>query len=318
MSAESQYQIMSMHLTCDCGAKLRMKEELAKQWLTCPRCGVIVDVPLEADGKPSVYGLDTSTPSPAPRPTLDPTAVVEPETPAQRKQGRAARRHLPWLDSGLALYYVTPFLFLAGTALAALGLVLLLDARLFDQDKAADIGEVILRISGVFLLLNGLLGLLATFLSLLGCPAKGSGMLILNFALLALGSSAAALLSFSPVYGPLLVAIAQAGQFGTWICWMIYLRELGPALERPEVTESARSVLLRGIALYVAAPLVLLMFGVTAAGLLRYPVLVMFISGPFIGAVATIVYHAGKFDSLLDFVLTLPARTEFPFSSFPP
>src|SRR5438552_1875427 len=123
---------MAIRLTCRCGTGLEIRDEDAGEVATCPRCGAVVYRPPQAS-------VDTSIDPPAPppkrardRPALDPRARQ------RRRQIKARRKSLRWVDRGLVLHYFTPFLFLGGTAAGLLAVVLTVSARSYDWEAAAD------------------------------------------------------------------------------------------------------------------------------------------------------------------------------------
>jgi hypothetical protein len=296
---------MAIRLTCPCGKQLRIRDEDVTEWVSCPACGVVVNLPPEEG---------TRVPQPPPGKTPgDGVTVPDLEARFRRREARARRRHLRGVDRGLVFHYVTPFLFLAGTGTGVLGLVLSLGARLLEWESAADAARFFFVLSGVFLFLTGALAVPAAVFGLLGGSPGGGGLgaLLACLGLLAAGCLSAALLVVFPGYGPPLFAAGLATLFGGWVSWMAFLRWLGPSLRREEVGEGAVRMLWAGVRTLAVSLPVLLIVGTLVAVMVKRPILITFIPATFVAAVVTIAYHVGNFDSVLGLLL---APTGIPFA----
>ncbi len=231
---------------------------------------------------------------------------------AVRREIRARRQYLRWLDHGLVCHYVTPFLILGGTATGLLGLSLTLAARIFSWEEALDGAAFCFRASGLCLFLSALLAVPTSFCGLLGRPM--SVTLLVGLGLLGPGFLVAAALVIFPEFGPLLFFVSLTFLVVAWVCWMMYLRELAPVLERPEVAAGAIHTLWGGLeALAIALPVGFLVLLVIVA-MLKRPVLLFFVPVGTLGSLVTLVYLVGSFDSVTGFVLAptgLPVALEY-------
>jgi hypothetical protein len=292
---------MAIRLTCPCGKKIPIRDEDATKWVSCPRCGVVVNLPPEE-------GIGSSPGRPAGRQDRPRHEVEEEDALAdllvrhRRQEGKGRRRYLRGVNRGLALHYVAPFLFLAGTGAGMLALVLVLSGRTFEWEKAVDAAGFFFVVSGVILFLSGALAIPAAFLALLGAPPTGS--LLSSVGLFAAGCLCAALLVVFPGYGPAFFGVALVTLFGAWVFWMIFLCGLGSLLERQEVAEGAGQILWSGVLTLALGLPTLLVAGMLVAAMVKRPFLVLVIPTGVVGAAATIIFVAGGFESLLGMVLT--------------
>src|SRR5262249_14416387 len=149
-----------------CGMRLQLSEDQAKQWVDCPRCGTVVNLPPEE-------------PAPRARPPRgkrdgeEGLALDDPEARDRRREARARRRSLRGVARGLTLHYAAAFLFRAGVAVGMLAVVLALSARMYGWEKAAAAAGFFFPVGGVLLFLAGGLAAAAALLSLLAKPPAG-------------------------------------------------------------------------------------------------------------------------------------------------
>ncbi len=290
---------------------IRIREEDLSRWGACPRCGVIVYLPPdEAAGDGDEWGEAPVPTAGAGKAVGDRVEVPDLAGRLRRQEGKSRRHYLRLVHQGLAFHYVVPFLFLAGTGTGMLALVLVLSGRFFDWDSAAEAAGVFFRVSGVLLFLTGLVSAPAAVLGLrAGGPA---GLLVTCLGMLAAGALSAALAVVFPVsWGPAFLGGALALLFGAWAAWMVFLAGLGPVLRRGEVGEGAIRTLWAGGGTLARCLPLLLVGGILVAAMVKWPVLITVIPASFVGAVATIAYHAGGFDSIPALLL---APTGIPFA----
>jgi hypothetical protein len=307
---------MAAVVTCPCGTVIQIRDEDLSRWLACPRCGVIVYLPPdEAVGAAPAEDADDWGEAPVPVAAKGEAPGEKIEVPDlagrfRKQEGKARRRYLRRVNRGLAFHYAVPFLFLAGAGTGVLALVLILSARMFDWDAAAEAAAVFFRVSGVLLLLTGLLSALPAVLAL---HAGGSvGVLAACLGLLGVGCVSAALtVVFPSFYGPAFLGLALAVLFAAWACWMVFLAGLGPVLRRAEVGEGAMRTLWAGGWLLARGLPFLLVGGIAVAAMVKWPVLITVIPASFLGALVTIAYQAGGFDSIPALLL---APTGIPFT----
>ena len=298
---------MAICLSCPCGARVEIPDEDAGEWGSCPRCGVIVYLPPEEEGIRT--SIDRPA-APAPQGMLE-TPVLDLKTRQRRQKVKARRMYLRWVDRALVFHYVTPFLFLAGTGIGLAAVILAMSARTFSWDHAADAGRFFFLVSGVFLFLAGFTAVPASAFGLLGRPPSGGLALLGSLGLFGVGCGSAAALAVLPAYGGTLFIATLLTLFAAWACWLGFLRGLGPALQRPEVAEGAIQTLWGGLkALAVSLPVGLIV-GLLVALMLKRPIFLFFVPVAGVGALITIFFHAGGFDSVTGFLL---APTGIPFA----
>jgi hypothetical protein len=290
-----------------------VRDEDAERWVSCPRCGVVVYLPPE-EGIQAPPARRAAPPGKggAGKPLGEGVEVPDLETRFRKQEARARRRYLRGVNSGLAFHYVAPFLFLAGTGAGVLGLVLTVSARAFEWENAVAAASFFFRAGGLFLFLTGAASIPAAFFGLLGASANGGGRatLLACLGLLGIGCASAASLVAFPGFGPGFFALGLATTFGAWIFWVTFLRGLGPSLGRQEVAEEALRTLLGGLKTLAISLPILLVVGFLVAAMVKRPILITVIPATFVGAVVTLAYHFGNFESILSMLL---APTGIPF-----
>jgi hypothetical protein len=272
--------------------------------MSCPQCGAIIS-------PPSAESVQAPPPS-----TLVQPSSIQLEAPVGTKfklsdlkirpptgEGKARRRYLRLVNRGLALHYVTPFTFWAGTACGVLASVLALNATLYEWDEVADAAVFTFRVSGVLLLLTGILALWATVQCLFSSSAVGRVFLLTSSGLLLTGCVSATVLTVSAVYGPTLFGVGVALLFVGWLAWMLFLRELAPLLHREEIAEGAGQRIWAGLRTLIVSPLALGVVGALIGMMAWQPGLITFIPATLVGALAAAAYHLGNFDSITAYVL---------------
>jgi len=231
---------------------------------------------------------------------------------ADRRTIRARREYLRWLDRGLVCHYATPFLVLGSIATGLLALSLTLSVRILDWEEAAEGAAFFFRASGLFLFLTAMLAVPTSLCGLLGRPL--SATLLVSLGLLGPGSLAAAALVIWPQYGPLLFLMGLTLLVVAWVCWMMFLRDLAPLLERPEVAAGAVHALWGGVkALAIALPVGFVVVLVIVA-MIKRPILLFFVPVGTLGSLVTVIYLVGSFDTVTGFLLAptgLPVALEY-------
>jgi hypothetical protein len=275
---------MAIALTCPCGARLKLPDENANQWVSCPRCDVIVNLPPD-----------------------------EPDRQQRKGKTRARRQYLRAVDRALLVYYVAPFVFLLGVGSGLLAVIFDLNGELYDWESALATANGLFKISGPFLFFAGLLAFSAAMMGLVGSAPHTGGQRALmgGMGLLAVGCLCAALLAVLPEFRSTLFFAALTILLVGWWCWMAFLGQLGPVLKSTVLDDGAEQALwsvLRTVAILV--PL-LLFEGVMIGFTVKRPWLIPFAHAPFIAAVAAISYRVGEFESILSLFF---APTGVPFA----
>ena len=233
-------------------------------------------------------------------------------TKAERRAIRARRAYLRWLDRGLVCHYATPFLVLGGMATGLLALSLTLNVRILDWEEAAEGASFCFRASGLLLLLAAVLAVPPSLCGLRGRPM--STTLLVSLGLLGPGALAAAVLVILPQYGPLLFLAALTLLFVAWVCWMMFLRDLAPVLECPEVAAGAVHTIWGGLkALAIALPVGFVVCVVIVA-MIKRPVLLFFVPVGTLASLVTLIFLVGNFDTVTGFLLAptgLPVALEY-------
>jgi hypothetical protein len=302
---------MAIPVDCPCGARLRIRDENANKWQSCPKCGLILNLPPE-EGIRALDHSVTAKPSPLSEEAPDEITDVDPEA-LRPRTAKARKRYLRGVNVGLALHYVIPFLFLVGTGTGLIGMLVAMNGAIHDWEGTSNAAGFFFRTCGIFQFLVGSLALPVMLFGLFGSPdGAGRGQLLIGSGLLALGTAAAAVLALYPRFGTILFLVALAALFGAWVHWMVFLGRLGPILKRPEFAEGSRQTLMAGVRMLAADIPFLLVLGLLIGFGIKRPLLIPVAPGPFLGAIAVIAWHVGNFDSLLSLFLS-PTGIPFTF-----
>jgi hypothetical protein len=291
-----------------------MRDEDANQWVSCPRCAVILHLPtddrIQTGAKPAGGQAGAKTPVKTER---EAGRADEAANQLRKRMGKARRAYLRVVDSALWLHYVAPFLFLLGTGAGLIAAILDFNGEMYDFESTIAPANGLFWISGSFLVLAGVAAFLAALACLVGAGSLGGGKLSLWFCMVLLGGGClcAVLTALLPDYRTTVFLAGLAILFSAWWFWMEYVGELNAILKRDEVATGAEQVLWSTMrAMAVLVPLFLFegaMIGFTV----KRPWLILFEHAPFLGVVAALSYRVGEFDSVASLAL---APTGLPFA----
>jgi hypothetical protein len=306
---------MPIRHSCECGAELLLREEQRAQGLACPRCRKqIVAAPAEASvqASPGVPGrAQRSGGGAAPEQQLE---VSERDLDISRpvRKPKIDRRGLGRVSQALTFHYVLPFLFLSAAGSGLLALIFTLGVRVFELGQLVEAAHGLFFFSGVLFLITGIGAIPGIALGLIGTPPKaGRGLLLLSLGLLCAGLLPATLLLILQDHRWVFFVVALITFLGSWSMWIGSLVRLGKILRRPELAEECRRTLVHGIRVAVVCTITLMVGGLAMMLIVRYPIAFWAVGPMFFGALATIAFSLGGFDSFLGFFF---APTAIPFA----